>query len=153
MSIDPYAAPKSPLTAPARGRSRRPSRWWWLYFALFGGIVVLASLIVVRDHNWRFNVVAGLALNLWALAGLFGFIRVQRLGPRGLWLACLLLSAAQTGTGAAMFLATVLRPGWSIEHRAALIGLLAPLMMLPLLYALARYVFDFRHLWARRASG
>lgn len=151
MSIDPYAAPKS-QPAPARSRSRHPSRWWWLYFALFGGILVLASLIVVRDHNWRLNVVGGLALNFWALAGMFGFVRAQRLGPRGLWLACLLLSALQTSTGAAMFLAMVLRPGWSPEHRAALLGLLAPLMMLPVLYALARYVFDFRYLWTRRAG-
>jgi hypothetical protein len=151
MSIDPYAAPKSQIT-PTHPQRPRPSRWWWLYFAILCALLLAGMWMQWRIGMLSLTMVLPTLLNLWGMLGLVGYITARPIGPRWQWLICLILTSAQLSVVILLLLGNLLAAGWTTEHLAALFALTGPVLMLPLLLALTLYHFDFRHLWTQRAS-
>lgn len=88
--------------------------------------------------------------------GMYGYIRMRRIGPRWLWIGHLLVSWPMLLIGVGTQLALLLSQ-LRMDTGIGLWSVLPPLTRLvvtlgvglPLLFALGRYVSHFSHLWAR----
>lgn len=142
---DPYAAPRSPAAIPHE--RRKPGWAWWLYFGLLCLLLISAINVSFRLIPFAWTSLFGIALNVWGMVGLVGFITMKPIGPRWQWLICLSLTVVQLATGVLSLLSVLLSSGWTQAHKVALIVLIGQLLILPLISALVRYVFDFAPLW------
>lgn len=166
LRMDPieqaYAAPRSAIVVP--GALQRPSTAWWLLFALVAlTALVLGSLalrlVLTGSTTSPYRLVAftfPLLLGLGAV-GMYGYIRVRRIGPRWLWISHLAVSWPLMLITAGLQLTILVgqvRVGavsglWSaLPQLVWIVGTLS--LGLPLLVALGRYISRFPHLWARR---
>ncbi|RDZ27342.1 hypothetical protein [Lysobacter silvisoli] len=170
-----YAAPNSVVIPPEA--QRRPSTAWWLQFALvalaaavtLGLQVYKQTLLPANTPFWPYRMAGFMVPLLLALgaAGLYGYIRVQRVGPRWLWVVYLiamwfvtLIIGGMQGFTAHSALAAeaagIRVPGAEIGMKSALtyvFHLLCTLSVsIPLMFALSRYISRYPQLWGRRPS-
>lgn len=120
-----------------------PHSAWWLYVVLLCGISAL-SLMTGPSSPLEFAL--GM-FNLFALAGLWGYIRQVAVGWQPVWAAYFVLSLM---LGAVPLVLMLIDPGPSLGLVVAL-GFSSALV-LPLYLALWRYAFRSPAVWAPDAA-
>lgn len=157
-----YAAPRSVVTTPEA--RQRPSTAWWLHFALVAlaalalwGLAVKQMLTLPGHLPFRALVFLSPLLLTWGAAGLYGYIRGLRVGPRWLWIVYLVVMWLLMLTIGSLQ-ALVVRSGLDGALAADGFGLwfdvarlvLFLVVAVPLLFALGRYVSGYSLLRGRR---
>lgn len=168
-----YAAPSSVVVPPEA--QRRPSTAWWLQFALvalaaavtLGQQIYKQALLPANTPFWPYRMAGFVVPMLLALgaAGLYGYIRVQRVGPRWLWVMYLIvmwfltliiggLQGFTVHSALAAEAAGIRAPDSEIGLKSALtygFYLLCTLSVsMPLMFALSRYISRYPQLWVRQ---
>ncbi|MDO5611015.1 MAG: hypothetical protein Q4G62_09660 [Pseudomonadota bacterium] len=118
----------------------RPSRFWWLYFALVAvlGIIGLSTIFSGQMTDAHAIGTASTLLDLIAIVGLFCFIRAIRLGSKLFWRMVFVLYSFKTCL-AVMSVANNAIEFGGMEQRVALLVVFGALLALPMIIALYRY--------------
>ena len=134
--------------------NRRPSTAWWLYFAALVSMALIHSGQVA--FKWATHgipawppLIGSLLLPLWlawGLAGLYGYLRAQRVGPAWLWRVYLVLSVMLLMLFGGMYSLILFSPNVSAPIAAIAIGGAQFALMVPLPLALNRYLTHYGRL-------